>query len=426
MMNVLIVGNGAREHAIGWKISSGALSPHILTAPGNAGTAQLGDNCDVSAEDVDGLVRLALERSVDLTIVGPEVPLAMGIVDRFEAEGLRIFGPTRAAARIESSKAFAKKVMASANVPTAEAMAFSDIESAVTHIYASEPPFVVKADGLAAGKGVIMASTRNEASEALDSILVDREFGDAGSAALVEEWLTGVEASVFAFVDGRHVSEMTAACDYKRAYDGDLGPNTGGMGSYSPPPFWNREMEDRIRADIMEPVATRMAEMGCPYRGILYAGLMLTDEGPKVLEFNCRMGDPEAQVVLPRLKTDLLELALSVSEGDLASQTVEWSDDPWVGVALASEGYPGDYDTGFEICSLPDDSDGRVIFHAGTTLSSVMKSKRNAKILTSGGRVLTAAARGDTLSDARRAAYEIAGSVKFDNAFFRKDIAANV
>ena len=425
-MNVLIVGNGAREHAIAWKAASSPRRPRILTAPGNAGTAQLGANFDISAEDVEGLVRLAKDESVDLTIVGPEAPLAAGIVDRFREEGLLAFGPTKAAARIESSKSFAKSVMAAANVPTADARVFRDVGSAVEYVQAEKPPFVVKADGLAAGKGVIMSPTREDAVAALNSMMVSGDFGDAGGTALVERWLEGYEVSVFAFVDGRHVSEMTAACDYKRAGDGDIGPNTGGMGSYSPPPFWDEELDNRTRSEIMEPVAARLDEMGCPFRGILYAGLMITEDGPKVIEFNCRMGDPEAQVVIPRLKTDLLELALRTLEGRLSDQKVEWLDEPWVGIALASEGYPGKYETGFEIGGLPANSEDCVIFHAGTRLCKVLETNQNAKIETSGGRVLTVASRGASIAEARKSAYETAERIQFSNVYYRRDIAVNI
>ena len=425
-MNALIVGNGAREHALAWKIAQSPLGPRVMAAPGNAGTAQVGVNFDVSAEDVEGQVGLAKRESVDLTIVGPEAPLAAGIVDRFREEGLRVFGPTKAAARIESSKSFAKSVMAAANVPTADAAVFRDAGSAIEYARTSEPPFVVKADGLAAGKGVIMAPGRDEAVAALEAMFVSRDFGDAGDTVLIEQWLRGQEVSAFAFVDGPYVSEMVSACDYKRARDRDLGPNTGGMGSYSPPPFWDAELDARVRAEIMEPVAARMAEMGCPFQGILYAGLMLTEDGPKVIEFNCRMGDPEAQVVIPRLKSDLLELALRGAEGNLSEKSVEWSDDSWVGVVAASEGYPGDYETGYEVSGLPAESEDCVVFHAGTVLEKVLETNQNDKIVTSGGRVLTAASRGDTLAAARRSAYEIVESIRFGNVYFRRDIGAGV
>ena len=422
-MKVLVVGSGAREHAIAWKLASGAHNPEVLAAPGNAGTASVGTNHEVDAEDIDGLLRLAQEESVDMTIVGPEIPLDAGIVDRFEEHGLKAFGPSRAAARIESSKSFAKRVMADCGVPTAGSDVFSDYADAIAHVRNTEPPYVIKADGLAAGKGVIMAPTTQDAERALGSLFVERTVGTAGDTVLIEEWLEGTELSVFAFVDGEFVSPMTAACDYKRALDGDRGPNTGGMGSYSPPAFWNLELEAVVRATIMEPLAAQMVKMGCPYKGALYAGLMLTADGPKVLEFNCRLGDPETQVVLPRLRTDLLEIAFSTVNGCLRNQRVEWSPDPWVGVVLTSEGYPGEYEVGEEVSGLPCDSDDFVVFHAGTRLSV---SNGEPVVKTSGGRVLTAAATGSTMADARRRAYDMAGAIKFRNVFFRRDIAANV
>ncbi len=415
-MKVLIVGSGAREHAIAWKVSASRLEPRILTAPGNAGTAALGTNMDVGAEDLDGLLKLAVEQSVDLTIVGPETPLAAGIVDCFEAEGLRVFGPTRAAARIEASKAFAKQVMEAAGVRTSRARVFHSLRDALAYVETADPPYVVKADGLAAGKGVVMSPGRDEAERALRTMFEERAFGDAGDTVLIEEWMTGQEISVFAFVDGSYVSNMAVACDYKRALDGDLGPNTGGMGSYSPPPFWNAEIETNVRQRILEPVARQMAEMGCPFRGVLYAGIMLTSDGPKVFEFNCRLGDPEAQVVLPRLESDLLEIALAASEGRLSEQTIRWSSDCWVGVVMASDGYPGGYETGFELSGAPPPSDGRIVFHAGTRL-------QEGKVVTSGGRVVTASARGVTISEARRDAYRLAAEVRFANAYYRTDIA---
>ncbi len=421
-MKALVVGSGAREHAIAWKLASGPRKPEILAAPGNAGTASLGANHDVQAEDIDGLLRLALEESVDMTIVGPEAPLDAGIVDRFEERGLKAFGPSKAAARIESSKWFAKQVMTAADVPTARADVFSDRDEALKHVSSAQPPYVIKADGLAAGKGVIMAPTMRDAERALDSLFVERAVGAAGDTVLIEEWLEGRELSVFAFVDGEFVSPMTAACDYKRAFDGDRGPNTGGMGSYSPPAFWDQELEAVVRTTIMEPTAAQMVKLGCPYRGVLYAGLMLTADGPKVLEFNCRLGDPETQVVLPRLRSGLLEIAFSTVEGCLSSQRVEWSDDPWVGVVMASEGYPGSYEVGAEISGLPAQSEDAVVFHAGARLST---SNGEVMVLTSGGRVLTAAATGRDVTEARQRAYDIAKSIRFSNAFFRQDIAAN-
>ena len=418
-MKVLIVGGGAREHALTWKVASSHHSPELFIAPGNAGTVGLGQNVEIDAEDVEGLLGFALKESIDITLVGPEVPLSEGLVDRFDARSLPIFGPTKAAARIESSKHFAKEVMRAAGVPTARASVFTDYESAVGHISSVVPPFVVKADGLAAGKGVVIAHDQESAREAAHSMFVDRAFGVAGSTVLIEEWMQGQEISVFAFLDGDYVSEIAVACDYKPIFNKDLGPNTGGMGSYSPPPFWDSELEDRVRTEIMEPVARQMTEMGCPFRGILYGGIMLTDEGPRVFEFNCRMGDPEAQVVIPRLKSDLLDIALATVGGRLSECRVDWSPDSWVGVVMASEGYPGSYETGHEITGIPATTDERIVFHAGTRME-------DDRTLTSGGRVLTAAARGANISNARCRAYELAGEIKFANAYYRTDIAESI
>ena len=418
-MKVLIVGGGAREHAIAWKAARSHHDPDLLIAPGNAGTAELGRNAEIDAEDVDGLLALALSESVDLTIVGPEGPLASGLVDRFDDYSLPVFGPTMSAARIESSKAFAKEVMSAADVPTAHANVYTEFESAIGHIYASDPPFVVKADGLAAGKGVLIAHDRETAREALHSMFIDRVFGSASDTVLVEEWMDGQEISVFAFLDGEYVSELAVACDYKRIYDDDMGPNTGGMGSYSPPPFWNADLEDEIRSQIMQPVANEMVKLGCPFRGILYGGIMLTEQGPRVFEFNCRLGDPEAQVVLPRLNTDLLDIVLATVNGRLSECRVEWSPDPWVGVVLASKGYPGTYETGVEVGRIPSDTDDTIVFHAGTRIL-------DENTVTSGGRVLTATARGSDISDARRRAYEVTNEIEFANAYYRTDIAASI
>ena len=418
-MKVLVIGSGAREHAITWALAASRHCPDLLIAPGNAGTAELGCNVDIDAEDVDHLLEFSIDSGVDLTIVGPEVPLALGIVDRFSDAGLSIFGPTKAAARIESSKAFAKQVMMAAGVPTGSAHVFTDLESATLHVVAHNPPYVIKADGLAAGKGVIIAEDHDQAVNALRSMFIDRTFGPAGETVLIEEWLSGREISVFAFLSGKYVSELVVACDYKRIFDGDLGPNTGGMGSYSPPPFWDAQLEQAVRLQIVQPVADQLVELGCPFTGVLYGGIMLTKEGPKVFEFNCRLGDPETQVVLPRLESDLLDIVVAAVEGRLADCPVKWSPDPWVGVVMASEGYPGTYDTGVDVTGIPSNSDDRVVFHAGT-------QRRGARTITSGGRVLTVAARGQTLADARRGAYQLAHEIEFANAYYRRDIAASI
>ena len=417
-MKTLLVGNGAREHAIAWKLAQSPLVSELVVAPGNAGTAALGTNTPIGAEDVDGLLAYAQSERVEFTVVGPEAPLAAGIVDRFQEAGALIFGPTAAAARIESSKSFAKEVMRRAAVPTAGAEVFTSYGLALEHVATTSLPVVVKADGLAAGKGVVVADTREVARDALRRQMVDGEFGEAGKRVLIEEYLDGREISVFAFVDGEDVSPLVAACDYKRAHDGDAGPNTGGMGAYSPPVSWNAELEREVRERIMLPVAKALAGLGCPFRGALYGGLMLTADGPKVVEFNCRLGDPEAQVVLPRLKTDLAAIMISTATGNLAGLSLDWDDRACVGVALASGGYPGSYQVGREIGGLDDVDDDAIVFHAGTRLDD------DGATLTDGGRVLTVAALGNDLAAARKLAYQGVARVQFEGAQHRGDIAA--
>ncbi len=416
-MKTLLVGNGAREHAIAWKLAQSPLVSELIVAPGNAGTAALGTNVPVGAEDVDGLLDLAQREGVEFTVVGPEAPLAAGIVDRFQEAGALIFGPTAAAARIESSKTFAKDLMLRNGIPTGRAEAFSDYGQALEYLVAAPLPIVVKADGLAAGKGVVVANTLDEARDALRRQMVELEFGDAGRRVLIEEYLDGQEISVFAFVDGEEVSELAAACDYKRALDGDEGPNTGGMGAYSPPATWNEELECEVRERVMVPAAKALAALGSPFRGILYGGLMLTSDGPKVVEFNCRMGDPEAQAVLPRLKTDLAAIMIDTVTGKLEGLSLDWDDRPCVGVVLASGGYPGAYRTGREVRGLDDLGEDALVFHAGTRLE-------DEAVVTDGGRVLTVCALGEDLAEARGRAYESADRVSFDEAQFRRDIAA--
>ena len=416
-MKTLLVGNGAREHAIAWKLAQSPLVSELVVAPGNAGAAALGRNAPIGAEDLDGLLRLAQREGVEFTVVGPEAPLAAGIVDRFQQAGALIFGPTAAAARIESSKTFAKDLMLRNGIPTARAEAFTDYGEALEYLAASPLPIVVKADGLAAGKGVVVANTRDEARDALRRQMVEREFGDAGQRVLIEEHLEGGEISVFAFVDGEQVSELASACDYKRALDGDEGPNTGGMGAYSPPAAWNEELEREVRERIMVPAARALAALGSPFRGILYGGLMLTSDGPKVVEFNCRLGDPEAQVVLPRLKTDLAAIMIDTVTRKLEGLSLEWDERPCVGVVLASGGYPGAYRTGREIRGLDGLEEDAMVFHAGTRLDDDI-------VATDGGRVLTVCALGDDLAQARERAYRSAEVIRFDGAQFRRDIAA--
>ena len=419
-MRMLVVGGGGREHAIAWKLSRSPLVETLYVAPGNAGTAAVADNLPVRDTDLDGLARSARELGVDVTIVGPEVPLAMGIVDRFRAEGMRIFGPTAAEARIESSKVFAKELMLRHGIPTSRAEVFDSHEEAVRFVSRLSPPLVVKADGLAAGKGVTVANTEEEALAALRECMVDRVFGEAGERVLVEECLSGQEVSVFAFVDGETLSPLAAACDYKRAHDGDRGPNTGGMGAYSPPEVWSEGLERDIRERIMLPVVRAMALEGCPFSGVLYGGLMLTEDGPKVIEFNCRLGDPEAQVLLPRLRTDLAEIVLAVLDGSLSETPIEWSPDACVGVVMASGGYPAAYDTGFPIAGLSEAAPYGEVFHSGTRLAD----GGGSGTITAGGRVLTIVGMGDSLAEARQRAYKAAAQVRFEGGFYRSDIAA--
>lgn len=418
-MKVLVIGNGAREHAIAWKLSQSPLKPDLYVAPGNAGTAEIAENVKIGAEDIQGLLRFAQDRAIDVTVVGPEAPLAAGLADIFGEAGVPVFGPQMAAAAIESSKSFAKAVMQRTGVPTAEAHVFDSLSEARRHIARTDPGWVVKADGLAAAKGVVMAPTREEADTALRSMLEEKAFGPAGETVLIEEWMTGQEVSVFAFVDGEHVSSITAACDYKRVGDGDVGPNTGGMGSYSPPPFWDSDLECQVRETILQPVADELARMGSPYRGVLYGGLMLTESGPKVVEFNCRLGDPEAQVVLPRLKSDLLDIVLRSSRGDLARSEVEWGSLPCVAVVVASGGYPGAYRTGLPITGLDRVDEAATVFHAGTSDSP-------AGVATSGGRVVTVTGTGRSLNEARDVAYANVSRIHFEDCFYRTDIAREV
>ena len=422
-MNVLLVGKGGREHAIAWKLAQSPGLERLLVAPGNPGTGQIAENVPVDVTDVEGLLRLAQQRKVDLTVVGPEAPLAAGIVDRFTEAGCSIFGPTMAAARIESSKSFAKELMLRLGVPTAPAESFVSYDEAAKHVRALDAPIVVKADGLAAGKGVVVATSQREALDALRGQLVDGRFGSAGERVLVEEYMEGREISVFGFVDGRRVSTLIAACDYKRAGDGDRGPNTGGMGSYSPPPtnLWNEDMEAEVRTRVMEPVVNGLAEAGTPYIGVLYAGLMITLDGPKVVEFNCRLGDPEAQVVLPKLRSDLLEVMHGAAIGDLGTGDLVWDHRPCVGVVVASGGYPNGYKTGYPIEGLEHVDPEVNLFHADTAMSAAPDG--GSPYVTAGGRVLAVSALGASRAEARETAYAQAGRVRFTDSYYRRDIA---
>lgn len=418
-MRVLVVGNGAREHVIAWKIAQSPRLERLFVAPGNAGTSDLAENVTVKSDDVEGLLEFAIRERIDLTVVGPEIPLEAGITDKFEGAGMLIFGPTKKAARIETSKSFTKDLIERHGVPTANAAIFEDYSEALKYVKGERVPVVIKADGLAGGKGVVVAETHRAAVTALGGLMVDRAFGSSGDKVLVEEYLEGHEISVFAFVDGPRVSSLVAACDYKRIGEGDTGSNTGGMGAYSPPipALWNQEMERRVMEEIMMPVALALVEAGSPYRGVLFGGLMVTEAGPKVIEFNCRFGDPEAQVVLRRLESDLLEAMTATAEGRLEDLCLKWDNRSAVGVVIASGGYPQSYETGRPITGLGGLDDGVVAFHAGTSMVCDKK-------VTDGGRVLTITSLASSVEEARHVAYSNVDRVKFDGAYYRTDIAA--
>ena len=415
-MNVLVVGGGAREHALAWKLAQSPRVSRLYCAPGNAGTAQIAENVPIPATDVHALAGWAEEHRIELTVVGPEDSLIAGIVDAFQARGLVAFGPTASAARIEGSKSWAKELMARCGVPTARSVPFDSPDAARAYVLRQQPPIVVKADGVAAGKGVTIARTREEALDAVADCMERRAFGAAGRRVLIEECLTGTEVSVLALVDGERAVPLIPACDYKRVFDGDQGPNTGGMGSYAPPGFVSPELYRRISATILDPVVAGLAADGIAYRGVLYAGLMMTADGPKVLEFNCRFGDPETQVVLPLLDSDLAELALAAAAECLAPEMVRFRSGACCGVVLASGGYPGHYEVGKEVSGLERLDPDVPAFHAGTRLV-------DGRVVTSGGRVLTVAAVGQTMAEARERVYRNVERVSFAGVHYRRDIA---
>ena len=420
-MRVLVIGSGGREHALVWSLARSPQVKKIYCAPGNAGIAQQAECISLAAEDITALRHFVQEQRIDLTVVGPEAPLAAGIVDEFETHGLRVFGPCQNAAEIESSKVFCKFFLAKYNIPTAQFEAFVDADSAKEYVRERGAPIVVKADGLAAGKGVIVAQTVEQACDAVDRIMSQREFGEAGSRIVVEERLTGQECSLIAFTDGVTVVPMVPAQDYKRIFDNDEGPNTGGMGCYSPVPALTNELYETAVEKILKPTVAAMATEGRPYKGALYAGLMLTDEGPQVIEFNCRFGDPETQVILPRLQSDLVDILQAVIDGQLHEVQPQWSSQTAVCVVMASGGYPGSYERGKEIRGLDEVARMKdvVVFHAGT-------ANRDGKILTSGGRVLGVTALGDGFTDTIAKAYDAVRTIHFDGAYYRRDIGKRV
>jgi phosphoribosylamine--glycine ligase len=419
-MNVLIVGNGGREHALAWKISQSPRAGTVFVAPGNAGTAIDAVNVDLQATDIPGVVKFAKSNDIGLTIVGPEAPLVAGMVDALQKAGLRAFGPSKAAAELEGSKVFCKNLLRTADVPSADYRVFRDIESATHYLTEREDdPVVVKADGLAAGKGVIVCQNRAEALEAVERIAGNREFGDAGKQIVIEERLVGQEASVLAITDGRNIITLPAAQDHKAAYDGDLGPNTGGMGAYCPTPIVSDKLLADVEATVLVPTIHQMKRSRRPFKGILYAGIMLTKHGPKVLEYNVRFGDPECQPLLMRMKTDLLEVIDAAVDGRLDEiGEIEWDPRPAVCVVMASEGYPGSYEKGYPIrgleaaAALPDVK----VFHAGT-------STIDGQVVNTGGRVLGVTALGDTIAKAKLAAYQAVKCIRWEGAWCRKDIS---
>ncbi|NND99945.1 MAG: phosphoribosylamine--glycine ligase [Pirellulaceae bacterium] len=424
-MKVLVVGGGGREHALAWKIGQSPRVQQVFVAPGNAGTARDATNVDIAVTDTDALVTFAKDNAIDLTVVGPEIPLVAGLVDALEAEGLRAFGPSKAAAELEGSKVFCKNLLRNADIPTANYQTFRTAEEASRYIKDryTEPndpvPVVIKADGLAAGKGVIVCSTRTEALEAIDRIANQREFGEAGAELIVEEKLIGQEASVLAITDGETIVTLPAAQDHKPAYDGDTGPNTGGMGAYCPTPIVDEQMMAKIEADVLVPVVHAMKRARRPFKGVLYAGLMLTAGGPKVLEFNARFGDPECQPLLMRLKTDLVDVLDAAVDGRLGElEGLDWDERPSICVVMASEGYPGSYEKGREITGLDaaDQVDGVKVFHAGT-------AQQEGKVVNSGGRVLGVTALGSSISDAKLQAYKGVKEIRWQGAWCRKDIS---
>jgi phosphoribosylamine--glycine ligase len=414
-MTVLVVGGGGREHALVWKLAQSSRVDRILCAPGNAGTAMLADNFSVKTTDLDGIVALAQQEKVGLVVVGPDDPLAAGLVDRLQAAGIRAFGPTAAAARFEASKSFAKDFMRRHGIPTAASEKFTDIESARAYARGQNYPLVIKADGLALGKGVTIAEDFPAAERALREALVEKIFGDAGSTVVLEEFLSGRECSVHALVDGHSWLLFPDARDHKRAFDGDRGPNTGGMGTLSPSGRVDDALRARIEKEILAPFVRGLKQDGIDFRGMLFPGLMLTTDGPKVLEFNARFGDPETQVLLPRLKSDLVDLLEATIDGRLDSVRAEWDARAACCVVMASGGYPGGYKTGVPVEGL--DNCGGLVFHAGTR-------REGDRVTTSGGRVLGVAALGETAADAIQSAYDAVRRIRFDNAAWRTDIGS--
>lgn len=417
-MNVLLIGSGGREHALAWKLAQSKNLSKLYIAPGNAGTAKCGQNVPIPANDIAALVDFACQNDVALAIIGPEEPLAKGAVNAFEQAGIKAFGPSKEAAMLEADKAFAKQLMRSAAISTAEGRIFDSFKEAKAYIASRDEPVVIKAAGLAKGKGVFVCDDPADGILAAEKIMCNKIFGSAGDKIIVEERLLGEEASILAFVDGRNIYIMESSQDHKPIGNGDTGPNTGGMGAYSPAPVVTEEVMDKIAREILVPVVDAMNRLDTPYKGVLYAGLMITAGGPRVLEFNVRFGDPETQPILIRLRSDLLEVVLAVCDGKLDEVTLQWDNRPAVCVVMASGGYPADYEKGKKIIGLDEAEklQNVVIFHAGT-------KNQNGDIVTNGGRVLGVTALGQTIADAKKTAYQAVDKIKFDGAYYRHDIA---
>ena len=416
-MNILILGSGGREHALLWKLAQSPEATKLYAVPGNPGMAELAECVAGSIEDNAAVVKLAQEKKIDLVVVGPEVPLMNGVVDALRAAGIKAFGPTKAAAELEGSKSFSKDIMKKYGIPTAKYEVFTDADAARAYIEKEGAPIVIKANGLAAGKGVIVAETKEQALDAVHEIMDDAAFGKAGSRVVIEAFMEGEEASLLAFTDGKTICPMVSSQDHKRAYDGDKGPNTGGMGTYAPAPVMTKDMVEQATEKILKPMIAAMVKEGRPYQGCLYAGLMITEEGPKVVEFNARFGDPETQVVLPLLKGDLVKIMQACVDGTLDTAAVDWEDGAAVCVVMASGGYPKSYKKGYAIDGLKKaESLGTFVFHAGT-------AKKDGKVVTSGGRVLGVTARGGGIKEATEKAYKGVEAIRFTDEFHRKDIA---
>jgi phosphoribosylamine---glycine ligase len=420
-MKILIVGSGGREHALAWKLRQSPHTERIFCASGNAGTGEIAENVPIAPTDLTALVRFAKENRVDLTVVGPDDPLAAGIADLFTSEKLRVFGPNKSAARIESSKIFAKKLMRSQKIPTADARTFSDSSEALDYCERLEFPIVIKADGLALGKGVVIAADAATARSSIDEMMNQARFGDAGRRIVIEEFLRGTECSMHALIDGKNYLLLESARDHKRAFDGDDGPNTGGMGAFSPANNWNSTLQARFDDEIMKPLLRGLIQEGVTFNGLLYPGLIVTSDGPRVLEFNCRFGDPETQALLPRMRSDLVPLFEATIDGKIERCTIQWDTRVAVTVVLASGGYPGKYETGKLISGLDEAAklDDVQIFHAGT-------KRHGNEIKTAGGRVLAVTALAFTLEAARWRAYEAVSCIQFENCHYRRDIALDV